>query len=84
MILVTGSNGVLGAAFKNIKNKQFHFLNTRKDLDLCSQEESQKFFDNNKFEGKFILQQFQEVSAYQDRSIRQRFLEIIQLCYLIY
>ena len=51
MILVTGSNGVLGAAFKNIKNKQFHFLNTRKDLDLCSQGESQKFFDNNKFEG---------------------------------
>jgi len=51
MILVTGSNGVLGAAFKKIKNKKFYFLNTRKDLDLCSQEKCQIFFDNNTFEG---------------------------------
>ena len=51
MILITGSNGVLGAAFKRIKNKQFYFLNTRKDLDLCSQNECRNFFDNNKFDG---------------------------------
>ena len=44
MILVTGSGGVLGAAFKNIKDKQFYFLNSRKDVDLRSQEESQNFF----------------------------------------
>ena len=55
MILVTGSNGVLGAAFKSFKNKKFHFLNTRKDVDLCSQEECKKFFDNNKFEGVIHL-----------------------------
>jgi len=55
MILVTGSGGVLGAAFKNIKDKKFYFLNSRKDVDLRSQEESQNFFDNNKFEGVIHL-----------------------------
>ena len=53
MILVTGSNGVLGAAFKSFKNKKFHFLNTRKDVDLCSQEECKKFFDNKTLLGGF-------------------------------
>jgi GDP-L-fucose synthase len=51
MILVTGAGGVLGSAFKKIKNQKFYFLNNRKELNLCSQESTNQFFDKNKFDG---------------------------------
>lgn len=51
MILVTGASGVLGEAFKKINSKKFYFLNGRKDLNLCSQNDTNQFFDKNSFEG---------------------------------
>lgn len=55
MILVTGAKGVLGAAFKKMNNKNFYFLNSRREVNLCSQDESKNFFDKKKFEGVIHL-----------------------------
>ncbi len=55
MILITGATGVLGEAFKKIDNKKFFFLNGRKDLDLCSQNDTNQFFNENEFDGVIHL-----------------------------
>lgn len=52
MILVTGCNGVLGSAFKKInKKKDFYYLNGRKEVNLCSQNETSNLFKKKKFSG---------------------------------
>jgi GDP-L-fucose synthase len=39
-ILITGSNGLLGSAFKNILNDKDHVYHTRKDCDLTSEKDT--------------------------------------------
>jgi len=50
MILITGSNGVLGEAFKKLNNN-FFFLDGKKKLDLRDQNNVNSFFKDKKFEG---------------------------------
>lgn len=49
-ILITGSNGLLGSALKNILGSG-HFYHTRKDADLLSYEETFNFLKSKKNEG---------------------------------
>ena len=50
MILVTGCNGVLGSAFKKInKSKEFYYLSGRKEVNLCSQNETNNFSKKKNF-----------------------------------
>jgi dTDP-4-dehydrorhamnose reductase len=51
MILVTGAGGVLGEAFKKIRNDEFFFISSRKEVDLRSPSETKKFFNDHNFDG---------------------------------